>query len=79
MDEQAEEDCRGGWVDDAGHVREMRRKARLVLRDRSDGRPCLSNTACSPFRSVFKAERRDTADVGSGGARNLVFHWSDGE
>ncbi|VVN77567.1 carboxypeptidase regulatory-like domain-containing protein [Pseudomonas fluorescens] len=23
--------------------------------------------------------RRDTADVGSGGARNLVFHWSDGE
>jgi hypothetical protein len=24
-------------------------------------------------------ERRDTADVGSGGARNLVFHWSGGE
>lgn len=22
-------------------------------------------------------ERRDTADVGSGAARNLVFHWSD--
>ena len=24
-------------------------------------------------------ERRDTADVDSGDARNLVFHWSDGE
>lgn len=24
-------------------------------------------------------ERRDTADVGSGAARNLVFHWNDAE
>lgn len=24
-------------------------------------------------------ERRDTADVGSGSARNLVFHWNDAE
>ncbi|MOA55461.1 hypothetical protein D3C78_1792550 [compost metagenome] len=24
-------------------------------------------------------ERRDTADVGSGGASNLVFHWNDAQ
>jgi hypothetical protein len=30
------------------------------------------------FLELFK-ERRDTAEVGSGAARNLVFHWNGGE